>query len=227
MKTVVKRLSYVMVILVCILIIFFFNAGKYLDITRKPIKSDLIVCFGGGGSRRIQKSMNLYNKGYAKKKLLLLTGYQDSNKKYLIKHYPEARYIVGPHANSSGEEIRFIKTYMVEHHYKSVIIVSDPYHTRRIKILTDLISVKNDEKLSYVFVSSGISWWHRNKYYQNPRAIKSALGESLKIPYAYLYFGLIEKLGITWDESDYLALKKRYSIFMWHVWKLLKSHDQK
>ena len=225
MKTIVKQLSYVIVIFVFILIIFFFVAGKYLDITRKPIKSDLIVCLGGGGSKRIQKSMNLYNKGYSEQKLLLLTGHPDTYKKYVKKYYPETKYIVSPRYNSTGQEIQFIKKYMAEHHYKSVMIVSAPYHTRRIKILTDLISVKNDEKFSYVFVSSGVSWWHRNKYYQNPRALKSALGEIVKIPYAYLYYGLMVKLGITWNESEYLALKKRYSVFMWHVWKLLKGSD--
>jgi len=217
----------VIVIFVFILIVLFFGAGKYLDITLKPIKSDLIVCLGGGGSNpwRIQKSMNLYNKGYSDQKLLLLTGNPDSYTKYVMKYYPKTKYIVSPHYHSTGQEIQFIKKYMAEHHYKSVIIVSDPYHSRRIKILTDLISVKHDEKFTYVFVSSGVSWWHRNKYYQNPRAIKAALGEILKIPYTYLYYGLLVKLGITWNESEYLALKRRYSVFMWHVWKLLKSSD--
>ena len=215
----------VALIFVCILIIFFFTAGKYLDITHKPIKSDLIVCLGGGGSKRVQKTMNLYNKGYSKEKLLLLTGGTEAYKKYLMKHYPKIRYIVSPHYNSTGQEIQFIKKYMAEHHYKSVIIVSDPYHTRRIKILTDLISVKNDEKFSYVFVSSDVVWWHRNKYYQNPRALKSALGEILKIPYSYLYYGLIVKLGITWNESEYLELKRKYNVLMWHAWKLLKGSD--
>ena len=213
------------VILVFILIIYFFAAGKYLDITQNPIKSDLIVCLGGGGSKRIQKSMDLYNKGYSEQKLLLLTGKTDTYKKHVMKYYPETKYIVSPHYNSTGQEIQFIKNYMAEHHYKSVIIVSAPYHARRIKILTGLISVKNDENFSYVFVSSGLSLWHRNKYYQNPRALYFALGETLKIPYTYLYYGLIEKLGITWNESEYLALKKRYSIFMLQVWKLLKSSE--
>ncbi len=214
------------VICVFILIVLFFTAGEYLDITRKPIKSDLIVCLGGsGGSARIQKAINLYHKGYSEQKLLLLTGNPDTYKKYVMKYYPETRYIVSPHCDSTGQEIQFIKQYMAKHHYTSVIIISDPYHTRRIKILTDLISVKNDEKFTYVLVSSGVSWWHRNKYYQNPRALKSALGELLKIPYAYLYYGLMVKLGITWNESEYLALKKRYNVFMWHVWKLLKGID--
>ena len=225
MKTVVKQLSYLIVLLVLILVIIFFTAGKYLDITQKPIKSDLIICLGGGGSKRIQKSMDLYNEGYSEQKLLLLVGKSDTYKKYVMEYYPETRYIVSAHYNSTAKEIRFIKKYMAENHYKSVIIVSDPPHTRRIKILTDLISVKNDEKFSYVFVSSGVSWWHKNKYYQNPQAFYFAFSEILKIPYTYLYYGLMENLGITWNESEYLALKKRFNMFMWQVWKLIRSSD--
>lgn len=212
-------------IVLLVLVILFFTAGKYLDITQKPIKSDLIVCLGGGSSKKIQKSIDLYNEGYSKQKLLLLTGRPDTHKKYIMKHYPETRYIVSPHSNSTGQEIQFIKKYMVKHHYKSVIIVSAPPHSRRIKVLTDLISVKNDEKFSYVFVSSGVSWWHRNKYYQSPRALQFAFGEILKIPYTYLYYGLMKKVGITWNESEYLELKKKYNVFMWHVWKLLRNSD--
>lgn len=215
------------IIFVFIFIALFFFAGKYLDITNKPIKSDLIVCLGGNYSKnnRIHKSISLYNKGYSKEKLLLLTGQTDAYKKYVMKYYPETQYIVSPHYSSTGQEIQFLKQYMAEHHYKSVIIVSDPYHARRIKILTDLISVKNDEKFSYVFVSSGVSWWDRNKYYQTPRALQSALGEILKISYAYFYYGFLVKLGITLNESEYLELKSIYNVYMWHMWRLLKDND--
>ncbi len=220
MKTVVKQLSYMIVLLVSILIILFFAAGEYFDITQKPIKSDLIVCLGGGSSKRIQKSMDLYNEGYSKQKLLLLVGASDDNKKYVMKNYPGSRYVVSPYFNNTAKEILFIKKYMVENHYKSVIIVSDPPHTRRVKILTDLISVNNDEKFSYVFVGSGVSWWHRNKYYQNKKALKYVLIETPKTLYVYLYYGLMKKLGITLNESEYLTLKKRFNRLIWHMGNL-------
>jgi len=206
-----------MVLLVLIFSILFFTAGAYFDITEKPIKSDLIVCLGGGGgSKRIQKSMDLYHEGYSKQKLLLV-GKSDTQKKYIMKYYPEAKYTVSPQYNSTAKEIKFIKEYMIEHHYKSVIIVSEPPHSRRIKILTDLISIKNDEKFSYVFVSSGVSWWHQNKYYQHPDALKYVFSETLKILYVYLYYGVMEKLGITLNESEYLAVKKRFAVYRSYI----------
>ncbi len=140
-----------------------------------------------------------------------------------MNYYPETRYIFSPYHNSTAKEIQFLKKYMAEHHYKSVIIVSDPPHTRRVKILTDLISVKNDEKFSYVFVGADVPWWHRDKYYQHPQAFKYVLIETPKTLYVYLNYGLMEKLGIALNESEYLALKKRFNMFIWHMGKLSRS----
>ena len=212
-----------MVSLVLILIILFFTAGEYFDITEKPIKSDLIVCLGGkGGPKRIQKSMDLYHQGYSEQKLLLV-GKSDTQKKYIMKYYPETKYIVSPQYNNTAKEIQFIKKHMVENHYKSVIIVSDPPHTKRIKILTDLISVENDENFSYVFISSGASWWDRNKYYQHPQALKFVFSETLKTLYVYFNYGLMEKLGISLNESEYLAVKKKFKVFRWHVVRFFET----
>ncbi len=200
-----------------ILILFFFKAGEYFDVTQKPVKSDLIVCLGGGSSKRIQKSIDLYNEGYSEQNFLVLVGDSNFHKEYIIKNYPETNYIVSLPYNNTAKEIQFIKKYMSEHHYKSVIIVSEPPHSRRIKVLTDLLSVKDDDKFSYLFVGSDVSWWHRNKYYQSPRALKFVFSETLKIVYVYLNYGLMEKLGIALNESEYLTLKKRFEAFKLRV----------
>ena len=198
---------------ILIFVIIFFKAGAYFDITQKYVKSDLIVCLGGGGgNKRIQKSIDLYNEEYSKEKLLLV-GKSDSQKKYLMEYYSEIKYIIGPHYNNTAKEIQFIKKYMVENHYKSVIIVSDPPHSRRVKILTDLISVKNDENFSYTFVSSNVSWWNIDQYYQHPHALKFVFSETLKILYVYFNYGLMENLGIALNESEYLVLKKKFKVF--------------
>ncbi len=213
MKTIVKRLLYITILLVLASIIFFFNTGKYLDVTQKPVKSDLIACMGGGDIERAQKSVWLYNEGYSKQNILIMTGNTDDYMAYIRKHAPKLELIQNPKIKNTADEVWFIKKYMAEHHYESVIIISDPPHTRRIKILTNLISVKGDEKFSYVFVGSVVAWWHRSKYYQNRSALHFALGEILKIPYTYVYYGLMVKLGIKWDESEYHTLKMRFNEF--------------
>jgi len=213
LQTVVKKTAYMIILFLLLAIVLFFNVGNYIDVTEKPVKSDLIACMGGGDIERAQKSVWLYNQGYSKQNILIMTGNTDDYMAYIKKHAPKLKLVQNPKIKNTAGEVRYIKKYMVKHHYKSVIIVSDPPHTRRIKILTNLISVKGDKKFSYVFVGSGVTWWHRSRYYQNRAVLSFALGETLKITYTYFYYGLMERLGIKWDESEYLTLKKRFNEF--------------
>ncbi len=189
-----------------LLTIYLLNIGKYLDVTQQPVKSDLIVCFGGGNIERIQKTAELYEQGYSDKRMILLTGRDRGYAKYLKQNIPEAKYRLDDESKKTAEEVRNMKRYMIEHNDKSAIIVSDPPHTRRIKILTELIPVKNDENLSYVFVSNDVSWWHPKEYYKNRTAVDWVWSETLKIAYTYFNYGIMENLGIGWDESKYYKM---------------------
>ena len=64
----------------------FLNLGKWLDVTQKPVNSDLVVCLGGGTIDRVKKSIELFEKGYANKFLLL--GESWYNQPYIQKNYP-------------------------------------------------------------------------------------------------------------------------------------------
>lgn len=74
---------------------------------------------------------------------------------YLRKNAPSI--FVAANKNSllnTAQEIRHAKQYMLTHHYKSAIIVSDPPVTRRVKMLTDIIKVKNDENLFLILADT-------------------------------------------------------------------------
>jgi len=49
----------------CSLFFLFFSLGKWIDVTEKPVKADIIVCLGGGTSERVQKAVSLYAQGYS------------------------------------------------------------------------------------------------------------------------------------------------------------------
>lgn len=202
-----------MILFLLLLIVLFFNVGNYIDVTEKPVKSDLIACMGGGDIERAQKSVWLHKQGYSKKNMLIMTGNTDDYIAYIKKYASNLKLVQNRKIKNTADEVLFIKKYMLKHDYKTVIIISDPPHTRRIRILTKLISIEGDEKFSYVFVDDDVSWWDRNKYYQNKIAFRFALGEVLKIPYTYFYYGLMVKLGVKWDEPEYQTLKMRFNEF--------------
>jgi len=76
---------------------------------------------------------------------------------------------------------------MKTHKFKSAIIVTDPPHSRRVKVLTTLLSKKQDN-LNFRFVSSKVAWWNAEYYYTNERARKFVWHESLKTIASYFLY---------------------------------------
>ena len=187
-----------------IMLIFLLNLGKWLDITEAPVKSDIIVCLGGGDWHRYSKAVALFSKRYAKKEVMLLTGADvtpemkrrgipDGRITDLKKHHSQIHYSYHPELSSTREEVRFIKKFMLEHHYQSALIVTDPPHSRRFSILDRFISLPGDDGLAFNYVSSGVKWWHEDRYYENETARRYAFTELLKIPYNVLKLCCEEK----------------------------------
>lgn len=181
----------------------FFNFGNYLDISNKPVKSDLIVCLGGTKDlSRIKKSVALFKYGYSKTNIVLVTGGTNYTKKdhnadkriaYLNELDNNITAIYNPYTENTAEEILYIKKYMKENKYKTVTIVSDPPYTRRINMLADIFSLNEIGDVN--IVSSEPTWWTKERYYLNKYSRSMALSEFVKIPYNYLLYGVLDKFG--------------------------------
>lgn len=186
----------------------FFNLGNFLDVSQKPIKSDIIVCLGGGEKYRIETAVRLYNKNYSNKNLLILTGDNRSAKRKeknmddkRIEYIKENKleYInikMKRDTKNTKEEILFIKKYLLEKKYKSAMIISDAPHTRRIQTLINLLDIKGDEKLIFNLVNSENPWWNSNTYYTEKKASAFVLSEVFKLGYTYIAYGVFEPIGL-------------------------------
>lgn len=206
-----KFLKYTAVslfLLTCISIFIFFNLGEFLDVSQKPVKSDVIVCLGGGEKYRIETSVELYNKNYSIQNILLFTGdnrskirkeknMDDKRIEYIKKNnFKNINIIYEKNVQNTKEEILFIKNYLILNNYRSAMIVSDAPHIRRIKSLISLLKVNKDEKLIFNLVSSNNNWWNKKKYYLNKKAQVFALKEILKLTYSYIAYGFFDKIGL-------------------------------
>lgn len=158
-------------------IVVFFNAGRWLDVTEKPIKSDIVVCLGGGTIERVKKSIEMIEEGYVDKMLLL--GESWYNQPYIKEHYTTLPMEIDESSKNTEEEVLFIKQYMKKYNYKSALIVTDPPHSARVKVLLWLYTDKN---LEYHIVGSDVSWWSVNSYYKNKKAYSFVWHEMVKIP---------------------------------------------
>ena len=191
-------------ILFVIIIISFLvmNLGSFFDITKKPEKTDVIVCLGGGGIERLTKSLDLYLKGYSKSDKLVLTGTTKFNKKenkiaFFMRHgIPREKIIFLKGTSNTMYEVLILKNYLLKNNMKNVTFITDPPHSRRIIFLANTIAKYTRDGLSCFVVGSDVAWWNKESYYDNNKAIRFVISELLKLPFNYIVYGIIKPLGL-------------------------------
>lgn len=198
----IKYLFFTILIFIILGTFIILNLGNFLDISEAPKKSDIIVSLGGGDLDRVKKSLELYNKNFSTKNILILTGNNENINDPRIKYIKsnntsEINIIEIFDTKNTYEEMIFIKTFLIEKNYTSAIIVSDAPHSKRIKYLLDTIKTKNSSNLEFNIVSSSGQWWNKELYYKNIRARIFATLESIKLLFSYFRYGLIEKIGMS------------------------------
>ena len=161
--------------------------GKWVDVTEKPVKSDIVVCLGGGTIDLVKKSIELFEEGYADKQVFLLLGESWYNQPYIKQNYPAMHILIDESPKNTKEEVLFIKKYLKKHGYRSALIVTDPPHSRRVSLLTSLLSVEGDENMIYYMIGSDVQWWDAGQYYMNEHARNSVMHESIKILYHLIF----------------------------------------
>lgn len=198
----IYKILILLFLLIVSTIIIFINLGRFVDISQKPDKADIIVSLGGGLSGcRLKTTLLLYKNGYSKSGKFIYTGtdFLDkdvdpslSRKEYLLNNGIKNKDII--HIGKSViantmEEVYFIKKYMLAHHYKSVIFVSHPQHSRRISTLAKTVADYEEAGLHLVVASCNPSWWNRNAYYINELAFKETINETGKLIYNLIKYG--------------------------------------
>lgn len=179
----------------------FINLGKFVDVSSIPVESDIIVSLGGDPSGcRLKKALKIYKQGYSNSGKILYTSYDSvsksfdksgSKKQYLQNQGVLKQDIIQVRSkmvSNTMEEVLFIKKYMLFHHYRSVLIVSDPYHTRRIQIFAKYFAQYEDSDLVLHIASCQPKWWNAKKYYKNKISFKATLLEVEKLAYNVLKY---------------------------------------
>lgn len=196
------------IVILGILLILYFNLGKFVDISATPIKSDIIVSLGGDEGCRIRKSVQLYQDGFSKSHKLIYTGNDAINKKFsqsgsrydYFKLHGVTNIIHINGAVNTMEELFYIKKYMLKNNYHSVLIVSHPFHSRRIIALANYIANYEKDGLHINVVSCNPKNWDKLHYYQNKREIISAISETVKLVYNMIKYS---PLCIGWTNLAY------------------------
>ncbi|MDQ0242540.1 hypothetical protein J2S09_000076 [Bacillus fengqiuensis] len=139
------------------------EAGNFLVINEKPVKSDVIIVLSGGGIERLEKGVELYKNGFAPY-VMISNGQEDGLYEAAQKMgVPSNSIILENQASSTTENALFTKKLMSKHQFQSAIIVSSNYHMRRVKSNYTKIRSNREMKLIYCSVPDNrydpSRWW--------------------------------------------------------------------
>ena len=121
------------------------GVGAFLITGDRLKKADIVVPLGGGGEWRVQEAVRLINERYATGLVLTEPGEIEPGQGQGSEHFRMAAIESGlsPHAievtqgvqASTRDEAEAVLRLMKQHNYQSVIVVTDPFHTQRARLI--------------------------------------------------------------------------------------------
>lgn len=173
-------------IFICGLITFFIMGylGRFLIVNESVKKADVIVVYSGDSGERTLKGVELLKEGYAD--YIIFSGgavYDDVRMTNLMTDHAvklgvsEDKIIKEPEASSTYENALFTKEILEKNGFKSMILVTSNYHSRRSQLTTKKILEKSG--IEIITVSSNDefnkNWW------KDGRSVLICINEYAKI----------------------------------------------
>ena len=175
------------------------GAGAYLIIADELESANAIVMLSGGDESRMEEAVSLYKDGYAKIIILTETGRQlenfdtlhstDIRVQLLNNGIPTGNILITDiKVNSTLDEAYAVKKLLTNQQFKSAIIVTDPYHTRRTRLI--FVNAFSDSSIKLIFRPVRGSWFNSRTWFLSLDGWKFTSLEYLKL-FGY-YLGIKE-----------------------------------
>lgn len=169
------------------------KAGDLL-IRKDELKpADVIVVLGGEQEERVIHGVKLYKDGWARKDRIIMSG-GPAVWKYtlagMMKEQAEALGVPGRNiivqdvSRSTEEDATYVKGILAMRGYKSIILVTSPYHSRRASIIFGRVLGSD-----YKIINSPVddSWLKFNQWWKRPRERDMVLNEFSKFIRLWLF----------------------------------------
>ena len=177
-------------IILIILIVIGANLGKFLIVNDELHKADAIVVFSGDNGPRTEKAVELLKEGLGD--YLILSGgivYDDVTMAELMKKHAmklgvsEDKILIDDKASTTHENAEFTKDIIEENNFKSVIVVTSEYHSRRSKAAMEK-SLKNtliDGQRVEVMAAHSTEEKFTSKWWTSGNSVLILISEYLKL----------------------------------------------
>lgn len=150
------------------------KVGRYLELKDELKPADVIVVLAGERTERVEHGVKLFNEGWARKDRMILAGgpivWKYSWASLMKEHavslgVPQKAILLEEASRSTEEDALFTKEILGKYGYRSVILVTSPYHSRRAakifrKTLGSGVKVISSPAESWLKFDD---WWKRRR----------------------------------------------------------------
>lgn len=166
------------------------NLGSFLIVNDELHKADAIVVFSGDNGPRTEKGVELLKEGLGE--YLILSGgivYDDVTMAELMKNHaiklgvPKEKILIDDKASTTHENAEFTKDIIEESNFKSIIVVTSEYHSRRSKLAMKKVLENTlvDGKKVEVMVAHSTEEKFTTKWWTSGNSILIVISEYLKL----------------------------------------------
>jgi uncharacterized SAM-binding protein YcdF (DUF218 family) len=173
----------------------FEKAGKYLYYKDEMKPADVIVVLAGEETERVEHGVELFKEGWARRDKIILAGgplvwkYTWASlmkEQAIFLGVPKDAILLEDRSRTTEEDARFTKEIFKKYGYKSCILVTSPYHSRRAtKIFREVMA----DKITVISAPAEKSWFSFDEWWERRRDRAKVLDEYSKFIWLRI-FGL-------------------------------------
>jgi uncharacterized SAM-binding protein YcdF (DUF218 family) len=156
---------------------------NFLVVNQTPKPSDIIVVLSGGGYERVDYGVKLLQQGYADE--LLTSGGSSENLRLraVSLGVPGDHILVENKSGTTFGNAKYSSKIIRAEGFKSVIVVTSPYHTRRARMLFEEFSQGWDLTICAVPYDPAVAtdWW------KDSNLFRIVISEYLKFGWHFLF----------------------------------------
>lgn len=180
----------------------FEKAGRYLYYKDEMKPADVIVVLAGEETERVEYGVKLFKAGWARKDKMVLAGgplvWKYTWASLMKEHamylgVPKRAILLEDKSRNTEEDARFTKEILNKYRYKSCILITSPYHSRR---ATKIFRKIMGDKIIVISAPSEKSWFSFDEWWKRRRDRSTVLNEYSKFIWLWI-FGLKDDLNST------------------------------
>lgn len=163
-------------------------AGLYLAVDEKPERADVIVVLSGDRGERMEHGIALFHAGVADR--IIVSGgpvYRDTTAADLMfrhavdREVPAACIIKEGRARDTRENARYVKALMEEYGLRSAVVVSSPYHMRRVQLVFDRTFKDETAPVGLIYSAAPSAAYDPYRWWETVHGKRLVLSETAKV----------------------------------------------